>query len=106
MLSVLLKVRKMTEKMVRASFTMEPEILQKLKFIADKMGISRSACLNQLLGSPLDDLSEMLSDVPDKPTVDDILRARGKSNAMILKRLGHYMNALDGQGDLLDDSNH
>ena len=96
----------MSEKMVRASFTLEPHVLQKLKFVADRMGISRSACLNQLLGSPLSDLAEMLEAVPDSPTVEDLLRARGKSNAMILKRLGHYMNLIDGQGDLLDGSDH
>ena len=96
----------MSEKMVRVSFTLPPDIVEDLKFIARKMSVSRSSCLASLLRGPTEDLRTILDAVPDNPTPEDVLRARGVSNGVILQRLGTYMGAMDGQGDLLENDNH
>jgi hypothetical protein len=96
----------MHKKMVRVSFTVPPSLNDDLVFVSRKMGASKSACLTSLLKTPLSDLRNLLESVPDNPTPDEVLRARGVSNRILLDRFQAYVSALDDQEDLFDADNH
>lgn len=92
----------MTEKMVRVSFTIPAPIRKDLDYLADRLGVSKSALVSELLGVPLGDLRELMEMVPDNPTAEDVVRARGKSNSLIAHRLRNLRSI---EGDLFDDRN-
>lgn len=90
----------MTEKMVRVSFTVPPETRSDLDYLSARLGVTKSALVTELLGTPLRDLRSLVEMVPDNPTQDEMLRARGASNDMIAGRLRSYRKL---EGDLFDD---
>lgn len=90
----------MSQKMVRMSFTVPPTIRQNLDYLSVRMGVTKSALVSELLATPLADLRDLMELVPENPTRDDVLRARGKSNELILRRLRSLRSI---EGDLFDD---
>jgi hypothetical protein len=95
-------VYKMTQNMVRVSFTVPPHIRSNLDYLSVRLGVTKSALVSELLDSSLSDLRELMEMVPDNPTTDDIIRARGKSNSLIAHRLRNLRSI---EGDLFDDRN-
>ena len=93
-------VRKMSEKMVRVSFTVPPHIRSDLDYLCTRMGVTKSALVSELLSGPLGDLRELMEMVPENPTSEDLLRASGRSNALIAQRLRNLRRI---EGDLFDD---
>jgi len=84
------------------SFTLPPQTRADLDYLSDRLGVTKSALVAELLGTPLHDLRSLVEMVPDNPTEEDALRARGKSNELIAKRLQSYRKL---EGDLFDDRN-
>jgi hypothetical protein len=93
-------VLKMSEKMVRVSFTVPPQVRSDLDYLSTRLGVTKSSLVSELLGSPLSDLRDLVETVPDNPTPADYLRAKGKSNALIADRLRSYRAI---EGDLFDE---
>ena len=83
----------MASKTVRMSFSLPREFQRDLDYLSERMGISKSALLSDLLTAPLHDLRELVASVPPQPTEDDLLRARGRSHALIQGRIEAYRNA-------------
>lgn len=54
----------MTKKMERMSFTVPPEFKEDLSYVADRLGISRSAVVHQILGGALREVCTVLEDIP------------------------------------------
>lgn len=92
----------MAEKMVRVSFTVPPSIRENLDYLSGRMGVTKSALITELVSGPLGDLKALMEMVPENPTADDFLRARGKSNELILKRIQSLRSI---EGDLFDERN-
>lgn len=92
----------MSEKMVRMSFTVPPQVRADLDYLSTRLGVTKSALISELLATPLADLRSLVEMVPDNPSQDDLLRARGKSNELITDRLQSYRKL---EGDLFDDRN-
>ncbi|MCA1807603.1 MAG: hypothetical protein LC687_07130 [Actinobacteria bacterium] len=90
----------MSTKMVRMSFTVPPTLRDDLNYLSTRLSVTKSSLLSELLAGPLRDLCELMVMVPEHPTDDDFLRARGKSNELILKRLQSLRSI---EGDLFDD---
>lgn len=86
----------MSEKMVRMSFTVPPSVRSDLAYLAQRTGITKSALLTQFIETPLRDLRTFVELLPDNPTQDDLLRARGQSNEIITARLRSLRDQLDG----------
>lgn len=82
-------------KSVRVSYTLPPEIVSDLAFISERVGVSRSAILADVLGEPLHDLRALLESAPPKPTKGDMLRLRGKSEDIIEQRLSELRSVWD-----------
>ena len=83
-------------KMSRVSFTLPPQVVEDLAFISDRLGVSRSSIIGDILGEPLSDLRSLLEQVPAKPTEGDVLRLRGKSEEVITQRLSELRGVMDG----------
>lgn len=90
----------MLSKMVRVSFTVPPQIRQDLDYLADRLGVTKSALVSELLAPALSDLRSLMELVPKNPTPEDVLRARGESNKLISQRLRNLRRI---EGDLFDD---
>lgn len=90
----------MSSRMVRMSFTLPPSIRRDLDYLSHRMGVTKSALVSELLQSPVADLRSLVEMVPDNPTADDLVRARGKSNDLIVGRIQSYRKL---EGDLFDD---
>jgi len=90
----------MSEKMVRMSFTVPPSLRADLDYLSARLSITKSALLTELVTGPLADLRSLLQLVPDNPTQDDLVRARGRSNELITQRLQSLRRI---EGDLFDD---
>lgn len=68
---------------VRMSFTVPAELAASISQVAERLKVSRSALLAQLLTEPMAELQRLIELVPPKPTEGDILRFRGESVALI-----------------------
>jgi hypothetical protein len=84
------------------SFTVPPQVRADLDYLSARLGVTKSALISELLATPLADLRSLVEMVPDNPSQDDLLRARGKSNELITDRLQSYRKL---EGDLFDDRN-
>lgn len=91
----------MNAKMVRMSFTLPPSVRADLDYLSSRMGVTKSSLVSELLGTPLADLRSLMETIPENPTDEDVLRARGKSNEIITKRLRSLRSI---EGDLFDES--
>lgn len=90
----------MSEKMVRMSFTLPPSLRRDLDYVSGRIGVTKSALVSELLGPALSDLSALLSTIPENPSEADLLRARGRSNELILQRVQSLRSI---EGDLFHD---
>lgn len=63
------------------------EIVDDLNYISGRMSITRSALLSNMLSVPAQDLRGLLENLPENPTVDDVLRSRGASAQIIDQRI-------------------
>lgn len=83
---------------VRQSFTLPPALVENLRFVSRKTGQSMSSTVSTLLGAPLEDLCVVLRDVPDNPSIEDIVHAHSEVNKVFTDRLQSYTKATI-QGD-------
>jgi len=73
-------------KTTRMSFTVPMEVRRDLDYLSQRMGVSRSALLVQLIQQPVSDLRQLVRDVPKTPSKGDMKRLRGRSEEIIEKR--------------------
>lgn len=71
----------------RRTFSLQESVDSDLTLIHRKMGISKSALVNELLAEPVAVLADLLSKLPDVPTTEDMRRLRGDSIAVVQERL-------------------
>jgi hypothetical protein len=86
----------------KLSFSLPETLVQDLDYISARIKVSRSALLSNLITEPASDLRGLLEGVPENPTDEDILRARGASTALIEKRLNNFANTSCDNGDDLN----
>lgn len=71
------------------------QLVDDLDYISGRIKISRSALLAQLLEEPLCDLRVLVESVPKNPSPDDIIRAKGRSIALIEERVTNAKGIAD-----------
>ena len=71
----------------RTSLSLPDDLSQDLRYLSQRMGISRSALVARLLAEPAADLRSLVEQVPENPDPDTLLRLRGQSEALIDERL-------------------
>lgn len=67
----------------RLTFSVPPDLARNLPRLAKRLGVSQSAVVSELLREPIAAMMAVLDELPPTPTKADVLRARGKSLAMI-----------------------
>lgn len=73
--------------MSRVSLTIPAKVVSDLKYIAKRLGVSRSSLVADLLSEPSSDLRRLLEGLPDAPTASDVVRFRGASVDIVHQRL-------------------
>lgn len=86
------------ERTVRVSLTVPESLRTDLDIIATRLGVSRSALVTNLLLPGISDLITLLDLLPDEPSENDLLRARGKSVELIGARIAEVFTA-EGDGE-------
>lgn len=84
--------------MKRVSFTLPPEVVQNLNYISQRLGVSKSSVVGDLLGKGLSPLAELLRVMPadnSAPSDDVIRRLRGASGEHIRGQLDHLREVFD-----------
>lgn len=86
----------------RVSLSLPSSVVEDLDYISNRLGISRSGFLTQvLLQSDLASLRALLASIPESPTDDDVKRFRGSSVDFIRERVEALQQL---QGGLFDGS--
>lgn len=89
-----MKCRKLT-------FSIPESVVLDLDYLSDRLGVTRSALLSQLLTGPVADLRGLVESVPTGPLgPSDALRARGASMDLIKERVNSLQRMSD---DLFTD---
>lgn len=71
----------------RISITVSPELADDLEVISQRLGVSRSAIISELLADPLSAYSRQLSLFPDLLPDTEPVRLRGESESVVRNRL-------------------
>lgn len=85
----------------RVSFTLDPAVVADLRYSSNRLGVSSSVLVSDLLSDPVRDMRRLLESVPESPTERDVVRFRGESIDIVNKRLANLQGLLGG--DLFDD---
>lgn len=83
------------QKVVRLTISLPAEQFNDLAYISQRMGISRSAVLSQMLGEGLAHARRLVACVPEGPESYTVSRYRGDSREIIRERLQGLMSDLD-----------
>ena len=84
------KKQKDKQQFMRVSLTLEPDVVAHATRISKKIGVSRSAFVNELLKGTLGDMWEAIKHLPEEPTVNDMNRLRGASIALVGKKMEEF----------------
>ena len=90
-----LEIPKSPAKTTRLTISLPTEQFDNLVYVSQRMGISRSAVLAQLLDGALSHLRNLVSCVPEGPEDYSVARYRGDSKEIIRTRLQGLMADLD-----------
>ena len=63
-----------TAKLARATFVLDRETRDELAFISDRLGVSQSELVRDVLAEPVALMAKWVRAVPDAPTLDDATR--------------------------------
>lgn len=85
----------------RVSISLPPALVDDLDYISQRLGISRSAFLAQMLSSAdLPAIRTLLSHIPAQPSDGDVRRFRGDSKAYVAQQMEKLASM---QGGLFDE---
>ena len=87
--------RSESQKLIRLTISLPPDQYHDLAYISQRMGISRSAVLTQMLGDGLAHARRLVACVPESPDDYTVSRYRGDSKEIIRERLQTLMADLD-----------
>jgi hypothetical protein len=73
--------------MKRVSFTVPPQLVDDLGYLSERLGVTRSAIISDLMLDPLHDLRGLVEMIPAKATPEDVKRMRGASVDLVTERL-------------------
>lgn len=71
----------------KITISIPEDMVLDLDYISKRIKVSRSALLTQITQDPLHTLRELVSSVPENPTTEDIIRAKGRSIEIIGDRI-------------------
>lgn len=72
---------------VRTSMALDPAVVEDLQYVTRRLGISKSALVNELLKEALPSMAQVFQLLPEAPTAEDVVRFRGESAKLVEQRL-------------------
>lgn len=81
--------------MKRSSISLPDSVYSELSYLAERLGVSRSAIVADVLSQTLPPMGELLRSIPDNPTEGDALRFRGESAKVIREKLNNLRDMSD-----------
>lgn len=75
--------------MKRVSFTLPDQVLDDLTYVSRRVGVSRSAVLSEVIGPAFSEMRRLLEDIRDVSDSEEAVRLRGKSAALVEKRIAN-----------------
>jgi Trm5-related predicted tRNA methylase len=79
----------------KISITAPPELVIDLDYVSQRLGISRSALIAQVLPQSLQVMRTMLEQIPLNPTPDDAIRFRGESAEIVRQKIESLRDTAD-----------
>jgi len=79
----------------KVTFSLPEELVSDLNYVSKRMSVTRSALLSEMVLSPAADLRTLFESIPENPTPDDVIRARGSSLKLIEARMNSARSASD-----------
>lgn len=76
--------------MKRITVSLSADLVHHLTYCAERMGVSRSAFLDEMMAVPMGDMYKLLKTVPEDPSKLDkssVRRSRGESKAVVEARM-------------------
>jgi hypothetical protein len=58
--------------LARATFVLERQTAEQLSYLSDRMGVSRSELVRQVLTQPVAEMAALIGRVPENPTPDEL----------------------------------
>lgn len=81
--------------MRKVSLALSPQVADDLSYVAERLGVSRSALCNDVLGEAASGMRKLLEQVPINPTPADVLRSRGESAKVVEERINELRGIAD-----------
>lgn len=66
---------------------LDESVTVELDYLSKRLGVSKSALVNEILKESLPTMSEVFRLIPDAPTPEDVVRFRGESAKIVQQRL-------------------
>lgn len=72
---------------LKIALSLSPGVVTDLDYISGRLGISRSALVDNLLTESLPVMRKLFEQIPYSPNQLDVVRARGQSQAIVEERI-------------------
>ena len=72
---------------LKVALSLSPGVVTDLDYISGRLGISRSALVDNILTESLPVMRKLFEQVPYSPTPVDVVRARGESAVIVQDRI-------------------
>lgn len=79
----------------KVSLALDPAVVSDLVYIATRLGVSRSALVNNLLTESVPTMRKFMEQVPLSPTPADAVRFRGESAVIVQDRIAELQGIAD-----------
>lgn len=83
----------------RLTVSLDADLVDEINFLHRRLGLSRSAMLNEFLRGGVMAVSSAYRDLPAVPTDRDLLRLRGRSLEVVRERIREAESVLGGGSD-------
>jgi len=90
-------MRKKDEGTCRVSYSLPCQVSKNVGYIAERLGVTRSALAAEMLEASCEPLAELLRQTPEHPTPADVRRLRGASLELVQTRVAEAMDWLRGE---------
>lgn len=82
-------------KLQKVSLALDPGVVLDLGYLTGRLGISRSALVNNLLAEAVPAMRKLLEQIPLSPTPADAIRFRGESMKIVDERIAELQGIAD-----------
>ena len=83
----------------RITVSLDAELVKDIDYLHKRLGLSRSAMLNEMLSRGIRDLAEIVREMSSEMQDDGLKRLRGKSAVKVAQRMEELQQMLEGESN-------